>query len=107
MAWKRTVLVVANVTATSPELLGELQARARRGPMAFTLIVPATPFGGGRTAATEMLSAALEQLRQGGLEADGAVGAADPIVAVTDAWDPKRYDEVIVSTLPMGVSKWL
>lgn len=107
MAWKRNVLVVANVTATSPELVDELRARGQREPTTFTLIVPATPFGGGRAAATAKLSEALDQLREAGLEADGSVGDADPTVAVTDAWDPKRYDEIIVSTLPMRMSKWL
>lgn len=107
MAWKRSVLVVANVTATSSELMDELQRRGAREPTSFTLIVPATPFGGGREAAAKMLSAAVQQLRDAGLEADGEVGAADPIVAVTDAWDPKRYDEIVVSTLPMRISKWL
>lgn len=107
MAWKRSVLVVANVTATSSELMKELQTRGAREPTSFTLIVPATPFAGGGQAAVEMLSAALAQLREAGLEADGAVGAPDPIVAVTDAWDPKRYDEIVVSTLPMRLSKWL
>jgi hypothetical protein len=29
------------------------------------------------------------------------------MVAVTDAWDPMRYDEIIVSTLPMRFSKWM
>jgi len=38
---------------------------------------------------------------------DGRVGASDPIEAVMDEWDPRRYDEIIVSTLPMKVSKWL
>src|SRR5207253_2112330 len=58
-------------------------------------------------AAHEALSAACERLREAGLEAEGSVGDADPIVAVTEAWDPKRYDEIIVSTLPMRFSKWL
>lgn len=107
MAWKRNVLVVANVTATSDELLDALVARAGRGPSAFTLIVPATPFGGGRAVALATLEHAVAQLREAGLEAEGIVGAPDPIVAVTDVWDPKRYDEIIVSTLPMSVSKWL
>lgn len=107
MAWKRNILVVANVTATSSELVGELARRATREPISFTLVVPATTFGGGRTAAADMLSAALARLREAGLEADGHVGAPDPIVAVTDAWDPKRYDEIIVSTLPSKVSKWM
>jgi hypothetical protein len=107
VTWKRNVLVVANVTAASTELLDELCARGERESTAFTLIVPATPFGGGRAAATEMLSLALARLSEAGLEANGSVGAPDPIVAVSDAWDPKAYDEIVVSTLPMRVSKWL
>jgi hypothetical protein len=107
VAWKKSILVVANVTATSEELLQELKERAELGPAAFYLIVPATPFGGGRATAHEMLAAAVERMLADGLEADGSVGDGDPIVAVTEAWDPKRYDEIIVSTLPMRVSKWL
>jgi hypothetical protein len=104
LTWQRSFLVVANVTAASDELIEALKARA---PASFTLIIPATPFGGGREAALAQLSDALEQLRAAGLEANGSVGNADPILAVTDAWDPKKYDEIIVSTLPMRFSKWL
>jgi hypothetical protein len=107
VAWKRNVLVVANVTANSEELFASLSERATRAPSAFMLVVPATPFGGGREAAQEQLAGALGRLRDAGLEADGHVGAPDPLVAVTDIWDPKRYDEIIVSTLPMNLSKWL
>jgi hypothetical protein len=107
MTWKRSVLVVANVTAPSPELVAALRRSAEREPTTFTFVVPATPFGGGRAAAGDALTRALEQLREAGLEADGTVGAPDPIVAVTDVWDPKRFDEIIVSTLPMRMSKWL
>ena len=107
MAWKRTVLVVANVTATSDELLDALEARAQQEPARFTLIVPATPFGGGCAAAESKLDEALERLRAAGLEADGAVGDPDPLVAVIEAWDPRSYDEIVVSTLPMKMSKWL
>jgi hypothetical protein len=71
------------------------------------VIVPATPLGGGRETAARTLEGALAQLRDAGLEADGVVGDAEPLVAVTDVWDPKRFDEIIVSTLPIGVSKWL
>jgi GABA permease len=107
MTWKRNILVVANVTATSSELFEALKAEVEKSPAAFTLIVPATPFGGGRAAARAKLEEALKQLRAAGCEAEGSVGDADPLVAVTEAWDPKRYDEIIISTLPMRVSKWL
>jgi len=107
VTWKRSFLVVANVTATSDELIELLTARAAQEPADFTLVIPATPFGGGREAALKKLGEALAQLREAGLEVDGAVGNADPILAVTDAWDPKRYDEIVVSTLPMRFSKWL
>jgi hypothetical protein len=107
MAWKRNLLVVANVTATSDDLLATLRERAQREPTSFMMIIPATPFGGGRAAAAQQLGEALELLRGAGLEVQGSVGHADPIVAVTDAWDPMGYDEIIISTLPMRFSKWL
>ncbi len=104
MTWKRSFLVVANVTATSEELIGALRQRAEREPANFTMVIPAA---GGRDAGEHTLAEALEQLRAAGLNVEGSVGNADPILAVTDAWDPKRYDEIIVSTLPMRFSKWL
>jgi len=107
VTWKKHILVVANVTAASDELLETLKQQAADQPVTFTLIVPATPFGGGRAAAQQALEEACERLREGGLEADGSVGDADPIIAVTEAWDPKRHDEIVVSTLPMRFSKWL
>lgn len=107
MAWKKQVLVLANVTAASDELLAALGARGARDPSVFTLVVPATPLDGGRTAAQAKLSDALALLREAGLEVDGEIGDGDPIVAVTEAWDPRRYDEIVISTLPSGVSRWL
>ena len=104
MTWKRTVLVVANVTATSSELVGAMKERAADEATAFMLIIPAV---GGRVAARARLAEALEHLREHGLEVDGSVGHADPLVAVAEAWNPKRHDEVIVSTLPPDISKWL
>jgi GABA permease len=107
MAWKKNVLVVANVTAASDELVQAMKDRAAREPVSFMLLVPATPFGGGRAAARNQLTQACERLRGEGIEIDGIVGNSDPCVAVTEAWDPKRYDEIIVATLPMRFSKWL
>jgi GABA permease len=107
MTWEKHILVVANVTATSNELVRALKGIADRETVQFTLVVPATPFGGGRSAAKEKLNQACDQLRQEGLHVDGLVGDSDPCVAVTETWDPTRHDEIIVATLPMRLSKWL
>ncbi len=107
MPFTKSVLVVANVTATSPELTGELCARAEREPITFTLIVPATHSSGGRAAAHAQLGEALDRLRAAGLDVAGEVRDADPLIAISEAWDPKRYDEILISTLPMKFSKWL
>lgn len=112
MPWKTSVLVVANRTAGSDELLDALRERAGRGLVRFTLLVPATPAASGdrasgRGAAALQLAGVLERLRAAGLEADGQVGDPDPIVAVHEAWDPAAFDEIVVSTLPTGASRWL
>ena len=107
ISWKQNVLVVAQQTASSPELLSALTVRAERTPTTVHLIVPAPPLGGERETAARTLDLALAKFRTAGLDADGAVGNPDPFVAVTDAWDPRTYDEIVVSTLPIGTSKWL
>ena len=108
MAWTYKLLVVANVTGSSPELLKALNERAAKDSCAFTVVIPATGGGtGGREAAEERLQDALERMRAGGLEVEGQVGDADPVAAISDVWDPAKFDEVVVSTLPTGSSKWL
>ncbi|HLM10100.1 MAG TPA: hypothetical protein VK307_10335 [Thermoleophilaceae bacterium] len=103
MAWEFSLLVVANVTAGSDELLDCLRDRAERGACRFTLVMPAS----GAEARTR-LEAALDQMREAGLEnVEGRVGDPDPIVAVMDIWDPMKFDEIIVSTLPTGSSRWM
>jgi hypothetical protein len=108
VAFKYQVLVVANRTADSPELLEALRARAESDSVSFTLLVPARTVGPrGREEANRMMVAAVERMREAGLEVEGVVGHADPIDAVFEIWDPKRFDEAIVSTLPGAASKWL
>jgi hypothetical protein len=108
MAWTFSVLVVANVTATSEELLETLRERGARDRCRFTLVVPAPAVGPvGREAAERTLAEALGYLREAGLEVEGVIGDHDPISAVTDEFDPQKYDEIVIATLPTGVSKWL
>src|SRR5436190_2340301 len=108
MAFKHSILVVANRTADSDELSGALLARAEQGPVAYTLVVPPTAAGpDSRAAAEGKLAAALTRLREAGLEIDGSLGPPDPLDAVHNVWDPRSFDEVIVSTLPGQASKWM
>jgi hypothetical protein len=103
MAWEFHVLVVANVTATSDELLAALSERAARGACRFTLVMPRSGTG-----AAERLDGALEAMRTAGLRnVEGRVGDPDPVVAAMELWDPMKFDEIVVSTLPTGVSRWL
>ena len=116
MADRADVLVVANRTAGAPELLEALKDRAAQGPVKFHLLVPATPHGvtwaadmhAGGSEAEAHVRAAVERLRAEGLEVDdGKVGDPDPLAAVEDALNFKEFDEIIVSTLPKHLSKWL
>jgi hypothetical protein len=103
MAWEFHVLVVANITATSDELLSCLKARAERGACQFTLLMPRSG-----PDAEKGLAAAQRAMRQAGLgKVKGRLGDPDPIVAVMEVWDPLEFDEIVVSTLPTGVSRWL
>ena len=102
------VLVVANLTANSQHLLDALKVRAQRSPIRITLVMPAQGPGlGGREAVRARLDEALAGMRAAGLEAEGAIGDADPMEAVAECFDPARHDEAIVCTLPGRSSKWL
>jgi hypothetical protein len=107
MAYEASVLVVANVTAESHELLEAMRERHQRGPTSFTLLLPARRHPQSGQDAQRRLDVALEQARQAGLEVTGQVGDADPVVAVSETFDPRNFDEIIVSTLPTGSSRWL
>ena len=63
MAWEFSLLVVANVTAASDELIDCLRDRADKGTCRFTLVMPAS----GAEARTR-LDTALERMRDAGLE---------------------------------------
>lgn len=105
MARTTSVLAVANLTALSDELHDALRERARSGPLSVTLLVPAS--GTKRVGAREQLDRAVERMRKAGIEAEGQLGPGDPYAAVHEIWDPARYDELIICTLPLHASRWL
>jgi hypothetical protein len=105
MAFTTHLLVVANKTVDAPELLDAIRERAAIGPVHVTMLAPCGYSERGQ--AQQRLESAAARLGASGIESEAMLGDADPIVAVQEAWDPGRYDEVIVSTLAEGSSRWL
>jgi hypothetical protein len=105
------VLVIANRTVESEEVRDAIVDRAAAGPLHVTLVAPVAPGSGAmrerRTATALRLERAVRRLHEAGVAVDGVVGDPDPMVAVQDVWDPRRFDEVIVATLPTGASRWM
>jgi cell pole-organizing protein PopZ len=79
------------------------------------VVVPATPphehafwtEGQAIAIARDRLDAALGRFHAEGLLATGDVGDANPVEAVSDVLRHEQFDEVIVSTLPPGLSRWI
>jgi hypothetical protein len=105
MAFTTHLLVVANRTVDSPELLDAIKQRAEQGPIHVTLLVPSAYSE--RAGAERRLESAVAALAAADVRAEGILGDSDPIVAVQEAWNPGRYDEVVVSTLTEAASRWL
>src|SRR3954454_19225544 len=85
MAFTFSILVVANRTADSDELLAALKAHTESHPTTFTLLVPAPAAGpAGREAGKGALERALAPMRDTELEVEGQVGHHDPIAAFHD-----------------------
>jgi hypothetical protein len=111
------VLVVANRTAATPALLDAVRERAARGPCSFTLLVPHTakglhrlvdPEDQGQSEAEAVLDLALPLLEDAaGGRVEGLVGDPEPLAAIQDAVNIHGFDEIILSTLPKRVSRWL
>jgi hypothetical protein len=111
------VLVVAYKTAATPALLDAVRERAQRGPAKFTLLVPNSAHGleavmdpedHDASEAQQVLELAIPLLEDAaGAPVDGMVGDPTPMNAIQDAINVHGFDEVIISTLPARVSKWL
>ena len=112
------VLVVAHQTAATHSLLDVVRERAARGSARFHLVVPRNPHGlhklldpedASHEEAQAVLDEALPRLSQaGGHDVTGSIGDPEPLMAIHDAVNlAGHYDEIIISTLPLGISRWL
>jgi hypothetical protein len=111
------VLVVAHKTAATPGLIEAVRERAARGPARFTLLVPNTAHGLHKVVdpedqesseADQVLALAIPLLEDAaGSPVEGMIGVASPLEAIHDAINLHGFDEIIISTLPTKVSKWL
>ena len=117
MTSEARILVVANRTAATSGLLAAVRERAAKGPASFTLLVPNTAHGlhklvdpedQGQSEADQTLERALPLLEEAaGGHVEGMVGDPEPLAAIQDAINIHGFDEIIISTLPSRVSKWL
>ena len=131
----RHYLIVANQTAGTPELRSAISRRMAEGPCDFHVLVPVTgttdlvwlavlgsdpmsgyfmppaEYPGADETATEQarqrLTLQLAQLNEMGAPADGELGDADPLTAISEVLADRSFDEILLSTLPAGISRWL
>ena len=125
----RRVLVVANRTVGGDELATVIRERLQAGDCEFHLLVPVPPtppigIAAGFSAMEAGVTPALqgpderrvaeERLRFGldwmiglGAPVDGEVGDSDAVRAVRAVIEARPIDEIIISTLPTTISRWL
>jgi hypothetical protein len=116
-ASQKRILVVAHRTAATPALLEAVRERAAQGPAGFTLLVPNTAHGLHKivdpedqeaSEAQTVLDLALPLLEDAaGGHVEGLIGDPEPLNAIQDAVNLHGFDEIIISTLPKRVSRWL
>lgn len=111
----RRYLVVANLTLGGEHLTEQLEKCVAEGPCAFHVLVPASAdphvwthdLASDYDLAAQRLDEALERFGALHAEVTGEVGDHRPVDAVLDVLRRKPFDEVILSTLPAGISRWL
>lgn len=128
-------LIVANQTLGGAALAEEIQARIEQGQRHFYIVVPMVPpqyetvawypddagfavaaaaneraseaIEEARRRSAERLDQMIAKLRAAGGDAEGEVGDTYPLEAVRQVLEREQVSEVIVSTLPVGLSRWL
>ncbi|MFP5299174.1 MAG: hypothetical protein ACLGHL_09330 [Actinomycetota bacterium] len=108
------IMIVANQTSGGSHLRDIMRQRAMQGPCRFTLLVPATPphdhlwtDDEARGLAHKRLDQALKKFGELQLDIKGVVGDANVVSAINDLMLREEFDEIILSTLPPGISRWI
>lgn len=112
------VLIVANQTVGGDELAALVHARSDRGETSFHLVVPihhqkpepstATMRPpSDRVIAHQRLAFGIEWLEELGAASTGEVAEDESIDALTEIIARRPVDEIVVSTLPSSLSRWL
>jgi hypothetical protein len=100
------ILVLANQTVVSEELLDRIRKRAAQGNAAFLIVAPQGD-AEQHDDADRRLRRALTELRSEGINAHGQIVHPDPHTAAMHVVNDERVDEIIVSTFPGEKSGWL
>jgi hypothetical protein len=111
----RKYLIVANQTLGGERLAAKVTEQVEAGPCRFHVVVPATrqeeflvwTSGRARAVAALRLQRAIESFEALGADVSGNVGDESPVLAVFDAMRHEHFDEILLSTLPPGMSRWL
>jgi hypothetical protein len=110
----RRYLVVAHRTLGGQHLLDEVRRRMAEGPSRFHLLVPCHhPSDHPWTEheieaqATRVLETERKRFEEVGAEVTGEIGDTNPVYAIDGVLRREPFDEIILSTLPAGVSRWL
>lgn len=126
----RRYLIIANQTLPSPGLHELIDERASANPSEFHILVPEAPPAViyndphstfdhhlaetgkydrliAEQEANERLDSFKASFAHLGPSLTGEVGVGDPVSATRRVMDRATFDEIIVSTLPIGISRWV
>ena len=105
----RRYLIVANQTLGGEQLTAKLTECMNAGPCRFYLVAPVTQTEGSDPWASGALDGGVvpARLQEAGAEADGEVVDPNPVDAIRKLASREEVDEVIVSTLPRRLSRWM
>jgi len=103
---RRRVLIVANRTAATPDLISAVKRYAREQPTTFSLLIPDAGQSDHTDWTLEVALPLLERAARGPVA--GLTGDSEhPLRAIRDVVATDRFDRIIISTLPRHLSRWL